>query len=515
MLPLLIFGAALVFFLLFNASIPITDPVESNYALTAKEMFLSGDWLSPSIYGQFWYDKPAMIYWMIAASFKLFGINEFAARLPSAVFSAASVAYIYHFAGKLFANRRIGLYAAVVLATSLEYWVLAKMVITDAVLFFFTSVSLGALYFSLEARGKYWYVWAYAAAGMAVLTKGPIGILLPGLMILLYILITNRWHHFSRLHIFPGLVIFFVVSAPWYVAMYKIHGNAFIDTFLGLHNYLRATVSEHPKDNVFYYYLVLFPVSLLPWTGVLIRSFKNWKCQHYPLLIVWIGTFIVFYTLMATKYPTYVFPATFPAAVMIAHTLDKMRHSPSRSWLWLTGPALLLVAIFCAGGTILPNGNGNIIYLLSALAVLVLLWLGIKRSGPKLIAVVAITVVAMSLGLIYQHLIPMAGERSAKAVSQMLPAAGADVAALGEYPTSAVFYSGYLMSRLESNGDTRASGVWAGKYTMPTEAFDAFVKRTADNPESYIIVTGLRQPVIKGFHPIYATDKTILYKRGD
>ena len=113
---LLIFLAALTFYLSFNAYIPVTDPVESNYALTAKEMVMSGDWLSPRIYGHYWFDKPIMIYWLIALSFKVFGITEFAARLPVAVFSAGSVAFVYWFGQKLFDNAKVALLSALVLA---------------------------------------------------------------------------------------------------------------------------------------------------------------------------------------------------------------------------------------------------------------------------------------------------------------------------------------------------------------------------------------------------------------
>ena len=132
-----VFAAAFVFFLLFNGNISVTDPVESNYALTAKEMLLSGDWLSPRIYGQFWFDKPIMIYWLIAVSYGVFGVNEFAARFPAALFAAASVAWVYWFGGKLYASQRTAFFSALVLATSLEFWILSRMIITDAVLFFF------------------------------------------------------------------------------------------------------------------------------------------------------------------------------------------------------------------------------------------------------------------------------------------------------------------------------------------------------------------------------------------
>ena len=96
-LSILIFFVCLGFFAFANSQLAITDPVESNYALTAMEMVQSGNWLSPQIYHQFWYDKPIMIYWLIAISYTIFGFGEFAARFPSAFFSALTVAFLYQF----------------------------------------------------------------------------------------------------------------------------------------------------------------------------------------------------------------------------------------------------------------------------------------------------------------------------------------------------------------------------------------------------------------------------------
>ena len=88
---IVLFIIALLFFMVGNPWLPITDPVESNYALTAKEMVVTGDWLSPQIYGQYWYDKPIMVYWLLALSFKVFGFADWAARMPSGIMGAASL----------------------------------------------------------------------------------------------------------------------------------------------------------------------------------------------------------------------------------------------------------------------------------------------------------------------------------------------------------------------------------------------------------------------------------------
>ena len=115
---------AAVFALLFlagNELAAVTDTAESNYALTAREMVLSGDWMSPRIYGHYWYDKPIFFYWELALSFAAFGFNEFAARLPSAVFGVASVLYTFWFSSKVY-DRKTGWTAALILGTSLEFW---------------------------------------------------------------------------------------------------------------------------------------------------------------------------------------------------------------------------------------------------------------------------------------------------------------------------------------------------------------------------------------------------------
>ncbi len=127
-------------------------------------------------------------------------------------------------------------------------------------------------------------VKAYGAAALAVVTKGPVGIVLPGLILLLFIAI--RWFtkkdndDYSldkdiKLLFNPfGIFLFIILASPWYIAMYSIHGQEFISGFLGLHNMERALVSEHPKFNVWYYYLIIVPLALLPWTPAVIFIFS-------------------------------------------------------------------------------------------------------------------------------------------------------------------------------------------------------------------------------------------------
>lgn len=169
----------------------------------------------------------------------------------------------YGFAARLY-DRRTGLLSAVLLGVSVEYWYLGHAIITDMTLFVTVSASLMSFYAGYESgRSRYYYL-AFAAAALAVLDKGPIGLALPGLVILIFLLWQRRLSMLCSIHMLGGLALFLVVTGLWYVPMYLLHGSDFLDTFLGVHNVLRATVSEHPRNNVWYYYLLVFLVGFSP-----------------------------------------------------------------------------------------------------------------------------------------------------------------------------------------------------------------------------------------------------------
>lgn len=261
-------------FFLGNWGIAITDPVESNYALTAKEMLQAGNYLSPQIYGNYWYDKPILFYWEVIAAFKVFGVNEWAARFFPAVFGISGLLMTYWFTQKLF-NRLTALVATVILGTSLEYWLISKTVITDMTLFVFFNAALIFFYLGYYLKKRNYYYGAYFFAGLAVLTKGPIGLLLPGLIVVLFLVSQRDYKELLHMKWLGGIAIFVLTAGPWYYYMYSVHGMDFIDTFLGVHNVLRATVSEHPRDNVWYYYLGMFIIGFFPWVFTLPYLFKR------------------------------------------------------------------------------------------------------------------------------------------------------------------------------------------------------------------------------------------------
>ncbi len=314
---------SLILFFLGGWLIPITDPTESVYTLTAKEMLAADDWLSPRIYGDFWFDKPIMFYWELLISYKIFGVNEFASRFFPAVFATLGVFLTYFFGTKLY-EKKIGLAAAVMLATSLEYWYLAHAVITDMTLLVMFSVTLMSFFLGYRAGKPQFYLISFAASGAAVLTKGPIGFFLPGLIILIFLAWQGDLRHLKKIFRPKNLLLFAAIVAIWYLPMTWIHGAEFLENFLGVHNFLRATVSEYPKTDVWYYYLLISAIGFFPWTIPLIFfAIKNFRRlppfdMREKFLIVWALTVIIFFQLCATKYLTYTLPAMLPAMIFFA-----------------------------------------------------------------------------------------------------------------------------------------------------------------------------------------------------
>ncbi len=314
---------SLILFFLGGWLIPITDPTESVYVLTAREMLAAGEWLSPRIYGDFWFDKPIMFYWELLIAYKIFGVNEFAARFFPSVFATLGVFMTYLFGAKLY-NRKVGFVAAVMLATSLEYWYLAHAIITDMTLLVLFSLTLMSFFLGYRAGEPRLYLIAFATSGLAVLTKGPIGFFLPGLIILIFLAWQGDLRHLKKLFKARNLLLFAAVVAIWYVPMTLIHGAEFLENFLGVHNFLRATVSEYPKTDVWYYYLLITTIGFLPWSIPLIWGAIK-KLRRVPtfdmtdkFLIVWTLTVIIFFQLCATKYITYTLPAMLPAMIFFA-----------------------------------------------------------------------------------------------------------------------------------------------------------------------------------------------------
>lgn len=344
----LVLCIAAMMMLTWLGNFPLLDPDEPVYAETAREMLQFNDFISPRIYGDYWYDKPPMYYWLVAIVFKLFGVAEFAARFPSAILAICGSLLICVSGWKLF-NLRAGILSGLVLATSLEYFYLGKAAVTDICLTLFLTAALLAFFH------RFYYLM-YACMGIAVLTKGPVGIVLCGAIIGIYLIVTKQCSILRQMHIVRGGLLFAVITLPWYASMYYYHGMDFINTFLGFHNVTRFLQPEHPSGKLWYYYFPVLVLGLFPWTSFLfaaiINSIKD-KASDGRIclfLTIWTGVVFVFFTLAQTKLVSYILPLYPPLAMLIGWYFDTIWADKRYVSLIRTAAISSLIRIFLAAG---------------------------------------------------------------------------------------------------------------------------------------------------------------------
>ena len=262
---------ALILYIFFSGigSYGLLSKDEPRYAGCALEMIENHDWVVPKFNFQDRFDKPALFYWLIAISYKIFGVSEFSSRLPSAVSAILLVLFTWYIGNRIIGNNA-GLISAAILGTSVEYIALGRRAATDIVLCLFFTAALYSfyLYYNETEKGKkfFWAVLSGVFEGLAILTKGPAGIILPSLVIGLFLIIRKEVNikHLKILLLVSFIAI--LLSLPWYIAVHFATNGGFTRDFFVLHNVQRFTsvVGEHPGPIWFYFPVVL--IGFLPWT---------------------------------------------------------------------------------------------------------------------------------------------------------------------------------------------------------------------------------------------------------
>ncbi len=333
---------------------PLWDVDEGMHASTSKDMVQTGDWVTPQFNGKNFYDKTVLYNWFAAVAFLVFGFTEFAARVPAALLGLGTVLTTF-LLGRRLLGSRAGLLAGVILATSPEFIVLSRAVVHDISLAFFVTLALSFFYrayASVDRRGTYLMLF-YASLGMAVLAKGPVGLLLPGMVIGLFLLIRGRLGFLKEMSLGWGILVFLAVAAPWYVLM-SIRNDDYLRYFVlkqNLGQFLSKAKANHPQP--FYYYVPTLVGGMLPWSFfvplALFRSLRQGLRKLsdgvlFPLL--WFAFIFLFFSAARSKLATYVLPC-FPAvALLVAGVWNELLSDPTagrrRSAVWSLAPLPVL-----------------------------------------------------------------------------------------------------------------------------------------------------------------------------
>ncbi|MFQ5915385.1 MAG: glycosyltransferase family 39 protein, partial [Nitrospinota bacterium] len=299
------------------------DNEETRYALQARQMIQTGDWVVPRWSHRPLGTKPPLFTWSIALVSKAAGgVDEWTARLPSAAAALGTIFLIYALGARLFGKRPAFL-ASLVLSSSFLFWDSARFARSDMLLTFFVTASFVCVVFGEQAKrgGFLWLLGAFAASGLAILSKGPVGLALPALAGFLYLTIRRRWRAFPGWSYAAGVMILLAVVTPWHVLYARTAGEEYAWKMLFQENVTRYLSGlNHP--NPFYFYVGYFPPNFLPWVGLMLPALaygasRGWRRREPAVLVfVWWAALFLFFSLSTSKRPSYMLPV-FPAAALL------------------------------------------------------------------------------------------------------------------------------------------------------------------------------------------------------
>jgi len=303
-------------------------PDEGRYAEIAREMAVTGDWITPRLNGIKYFEKPPLQYWTTAASFRLFGEHEWTARLWAALTGLAGV-FLVFLAGRRLFGPDAGFYSALVLAGSVGYVGAAHINTLDAGIAFFMTATLTSFLLARRtgaspAESRNWMLAAWAGAAFAVLSKGLIGIVLPAGTIALYVLLQRDFGLLRRLQWGAGVAVFLAIAVPWFVLV-QIANPEFAQFFFVHEHFERFLTKVHRRAGPWWYYFPVLAAAMLPWLSMLPQAVAHgWRAQppqkeFQParFLVIWSAFIFAFFSASGSKLPSYVLPVV-PALALLA-----------------------------------------------------------------------------------------------------------------------------------------------------------------------------------------------------
>ena len=470
-LPLLLL-AALTFFAGLGRG-AITDSDEAFYAEASREMVASGDWVEPFYNYEPRWQKPAAYYWLTSATFFVTGSSEFGARFWAAM-AGVGLVLVTAAAGRRWYDETTGLLAGAMVATNFGYFTIGRMSLPDLPLTFCITLAIWAAFVSTlesERSPRQFVVLAAVGLGLGFLMKGPVGLIIPFIVIVPVLMIERRSIGLNPVDIMLGFVIMIAVAAPWYFMMWARHGTEYLNSFFVGDNFERFATDRFNDPRPWWFYLPVVAGGLLPWTPLALvwlgplTQFLRGRRSIGTIdlrLLMWAVFPLVFYSLSIGKQPRYVLPVLPPLALLLANSivertqewrgLDGARSVPRRALPIVVG-SLLSGVFFVTLGVLLYRAQPLLInvqpvfttiaaYLIAIAGALVILttvtnnW----RTAPLVIALAA----AVSLPAIQYGALSSSGDDTVRQMARLVQqqrTGNEPVGTWGVFVRNLVFYT--------------------------------------------------------------------------
>jgi 4-amino-4-deoxy-L-arabinose transferase-like glycosyltransferase len=378
-LPLLLL-AALTFFAGLGRG-AITDSDEAFYAESAREMVASGDWVTPYYNYEPRFQKPVLYYWLTAAAYFVFGATEFAARFWAAA-AGLGLVLVTAACGRRWYDESTALLAGAIVATNFGYFSIGRMALPDLPLTFCITLAIWAALVSTleqERSPRRFVLLAAVGLGLGFLMKGPVGLLIPLVVIVPVLLIERRSIALTPIDIVLGFAVTAAIALPWYAVMWTRHGNEYLESFFVGDNFERFATDRFNDPRPWWFYLPVVAGGLLPWTPLAltwlgpIAQFVRLRRDVGTIdlrLMLWALLPLAFYTLSVGKQPRYILPVLPPLALLLASSIVER----TQEWRGLDGTrSMPRRAVLVGAGSLLSG------------AFLVMLGVLLYRAQPLLI----------------------------------------------------------------------------------------------------------------------------------
>ena len=332
-------------------AVPLLGPDEPRYTRVAIEMHRAGEWVTPTLAGEPWLEKPPLYYWLAGGAFSLLGETEAAARVPAVLAAGLLVLATALFGARLYGSAT-GLHAGFAAGLSLLPFAYGRAASMDMLLAATVTTAIG-LYglrlLGIAGRGA--VVFAAAFCGLATLAKGPLGLLLPALVVGAWIVWTRQWRFLREVLSPLAILAFLAVAAPWYVAVFLDQGRHFLDVFILNHNVARFTSTVHNHPGPFWYYVPVLLAGLFPWSGLVVPAV--WRTSPRAsavdrFVVLWLALPLVFFSLAGSKLPGYILPCVPPLAILVGRIADRLVAERGTPEAYLTGRIAALVGLVLA-----------------------------------------------------------------------------------------------------------------------------------------------------------------------
>ena len=338
-----------------NMERPLANPDEGRYSEISREMAATGDWVTPRLNGLKYFEKPPLQYWASALSFRLFGENEYTARLYIVLAGFSTIALL-GFLGKRLWGWDMAIASMMAIACSPYFMALGGIVTLDMGLTLWTTATLFAFIGAEGARDRpatqlRWMLCAWAGMALAVLSKGLVGIIFAGAAVFIVMVMRRDIKVLERLHLIPGLAIFLAIAAPWFVAV-SMANDEFAQFFFIHEHFARFLTRAHRRVEPWWYFLPIVAAGFLPWMFAMPAAIAGaWReeegrdFQPLRISILWAAFVVAFFSASGSKLPTYVLPAFPPLALVLGRYLQLAPERRLALWSGLTIPVALILVV--------------------------------------------------------------------------------------------------------------------------------------------------------------------------